>query len=270
MQRKKILLVGFGKMGGSLLNGIIKAGVLARNIMVIEPNPDALDHKFNVRILKGFDQEDVSHFAPDVIILAVKPQVVESILADYKQFAGRSLFISVIAGKTISYFEKHIGKNASIIRTMPNLPVAVNEGVIVASKNHNVSLEQEDIINQIFQNLGTLYGNFVDEKLLDAVTAISGSGPAYVFYFMECLIESAIKLGLDADMAKNLVYYTIRGSAGLAIKSPKSASKLREMVTSPAGTTEAALKVLMGGNKMKELIIDASTAACARSKELSE
>ena len=256
-------------MGSALLEGITSAGVLTKNIIVIEPNSDSIPYKFNVRILESFDHEAIEHFAPDAIIFAIKPQVAESILPDYKAFAGRSLFISIIAGKTIAFFEKHLGSNAAIIRTMPNLPVIIGKGLIIWHKNQNVSEEQSNVISQIFSRTGK-HEEIADEAQLDAVTAISGSGPAYVFLFIECLTKAGIELGLDENMAEKLALYTVSGSAELAINSDKPVDSLRKQVTSPKGTTEAALKILMDNDDMQQLISKAADAACKRSMELSE
>lgn len=269
LDNHKILLVGCGKMGGAILEGMIKAGVLARNIVVIEPNTEATPD-LNIKILKHFDKYELDGFTPDTIILAVKPQIAAEVLADYKIFASHSLFISIIAGKTISFFEKHLGSNAAIIRTMPNLPIVVGKGMAVMYANKNATPEQKDLGALFFslQKSITLWTE--DEADLDAVTAISGSGPAYIFHFIECLTDAGIKLGLEINMAKTLAIQTVYGSAVLALKSDKSASELREAVTSPKGTTEAALKILMDSEKMNKLIVEATSAAYLRSKELSE
>lgn len=268
MRDKKVLLVGCGKMGDAILGGIIESGVLTRNIIVIEPHSESISH--DIKTLKNFEQKILVDLVPDVIIFAVKPQTVESILPDYKQFAN-ALFISIIAGKTIAFFEKHLGKTAAIIRTMPNLPVLIGKGTTVFYKNKNVTDRLSDNATALFGSIGDI--NYVtDENLLDAVTAISGSGPAYVFHFIECLAEAAIELGIPAALADKLVYKTIEGSIALAISEygSNSATNLRQAVTSRAGTTEAALKVLMQNDTMQKLIAEATTAACKRSKELSE
>lgn len=257
-------------MGRAILEGMIKTGVLARNIVVIEPHAHSEPDAFNVKILKHFDKIELEDFSPDIIILAVKPQTVESILAEYKPFAEKALFISIIAGKTTSFFEKHLGKNTAIIRTMPNLPILIGHGVAAMYANNNTSPTHKELAAAFFSFKDSI-GLWTDnENSIDAVTAISGSGPAYIFHFIECLTEAGIKLGLPQEMAKTLAVHTVYGSAALALKSDKSATELRQNVTSPNGTTEAALKIFMDGERMQQLMIEATGAACKRSKELSE
>lgn len=277
MKDKKILLVGCGKMGSALLSGIEKAGALMRNIIVIDPNAGTIFDNFNVRIIKEFEQDTITDFAPDLIILAVKPQIAASVLPHYKQFANSAVFISIIAGKTTEFFENHLGKNAAIVRTMPNLPLSIQKGMTAIYLNNNVTLQQKEILPLLFsspdptQTQGNDFVIIDNESMMDAVTAISGSGPAYLFLFIECLTNAGIELGLPEEMARKLAIKTIEGSIALAIEADcYSPAMLREMVTSKAGTTEAALKVLMSGNKMQELIFEATTAAHNRSKELSE
>ena len=300
MKDQKILLVGCGKLGGSLIEGITKVDVPLRNVIVVEPDTKSVHDKFNVRTLEGFTQELVD-FAPDIIIFAVKPQVIGSIIDDYKIFTGHSLFISVIAGKTTAYFEKCLGKDAAIVRTMPNLPVAVNEGVCYYNEKARTTCSKADFPKIIFESIGKVFyldeKSRYDESALDAVTAISGSGPGYFFYFIEChpelasepldsgkfhcfidaLKEAAVKLGLVRSDAIALANQTAKGSLLLLQKSGKPASELRKMVTSPGGTTEAALQILRKDGKksmqpeyMHELMVEATAAARNRSQELSE
>lgn len=269
MHIQKILLVGCGKMGGALLGGLINSGVLSRNVMVVEPNIASVHDRYNVRVLKEFDETEFEDFMPDIILLAVKPQIVSKVLCDYKKFVGQSLFVSIIAGKTVSFFEQHLGKDAAIIRTMPNLPMMIGKGAVAWYKNKAVSDEQLAILGHLFASAGVLQ-QVEKEEMLDAVTAISGSGPAYAFYFMELMVEAAVKLGLHQEVARDLVLQTVAGSAELAINSDKNLTELREAVTSPKGTTEAALEQLMSDDILREIITKTTNAACRRSKELSE
>lgn len=273
---RKILILGCGNMGKALLANVIQSGVLAKNIIVIEPSYTVQDD-FNVRVLKDFDQTEIMHFNPDIIVFAVKPQVIGSLLHDYKQFSGSALFVSIIAGKTISFYEKHLGNNAAVVRAMPNLPLSIQNGMTVICNNVNVEQhEQSAVLKEIFGAKENSYIILEDESVLDLVTAISGSGPAYVFLFIESLIQAGIEFGLPEEVATFLVMKTVEGSVNLAKKSNCPVKKLRESVTSPAGTTEAALKVLMNkkvnsnGSSMPQLLIDAIFAARERSKELSE
>ncbi len=293
MNDKKILLVGCGKMGGALLEAIIKqqgAAALQNNILVIQPNANLVESKYGVSAINTFDTNTIQNFQPDFIIFAVKPQIIASILPLYQQFAATACFISIIAGKTIAFIAKYLG-NAAIIRSMPNLPVLVGEGVTGYFCNEHVTNKQLNFITQIFSGMGATH-HLNDESQLDAVTAISGSGPAYFFYFIECnpqllekpesqeyrnfvksLESAAESLGLNPQIARQ----TITGSATLLKQSGKTATQLRQMVTSPNGTTQAALEILMqpGLNtmhspNMPNYILQAASAARLRSMELSE
>ncbi len=270
MINESVLLVGCGRMGSALLEGFL-GRVPAHKMTVVEPSAETakiLKETYGVNVVKGINETffDISEF--NVVIFAVKPQIIESIMPFFKHDNLKSsLFISIAAGKTIGFFEKFLGKKAKIIRTMPNLPAIVKEGATVAVANKNVDKESKERASKLFSSVGEFFW-IKDEKLLDAVTAISGSGPAYVFHFMECLIESAIKLGLPKDLAKSLAYSTVMGSAKLAKTSDKNVNDLKVQVTSPGGTTEAALKVLEGKNGLGQLMNEATSSACKRSKEL--
>jgi len=270
IKNQKILFVGCGKMGGALLSGIIKASLKTSNILVIDPNMAPASKELNVQSISKFEQKTIEEFAPNIIFLAVKPQIIEKILPLYKPFVMTSLFISIIAGKTTEFFEKHLGENVAIVRTMPNLPILIGEGVSGIFANNNVSSEQKKASNSFFafdKNIALWVENEAD---LNAVTAISGSGPAYLFHFIECLTEAGIKLGLSKEISEKLAANTVSGSASLAVQSDKSASELRENVTSPNGTTQAALNELMGSKELQKVVNKATKAAFDRSKELSD
>lgn len=263
---KKILLVGCGKMGEALLSGWLSGGaVKSSNIVVVEPISDALT-KYEVKVIADINELE-GGFIPDVIFFAVKPQIMPDMLPKYREFVG-SLFVSIAAGRSLAFLEENLGNNAAIVRAMPNLPALISRGVTVMVRNDNISPMQADICTELLEAVGQAHW-VDDEGLMDAVTAISGSGPAYVFYFMECLTEAGIKLGLPKELAESLAYETVIGGAELAHESEHPANILREHVTSPGGTTEAALRVLMSENGMKKLLIDAALAAKNRSRELS-
>ena len=303
MPLDKILLVGCGKMGFALLCGMTSSlSMPPENILVIEPSATEINVYGNqVKSLQTFEQKIIAKFNPTIIIFAVKPQIIEDVLPQYKQFVRSSLFISIIAGKTTSFFQTHLGENTAIIRTMPNLPVTVSKGVTAFFQNQNVTERLSQFPRCIFESCGMVFyvdkKSGYDESILDGVTAISGSGPAYLFYFIECqpeltlepldsnkfvyftkcLENAAIKLGFNDSDAELLAAQTVRGSLFLLQQSGKSAFELRKAVTSPGGTTEAALKILMQGGKekmqgvgMKELMVEATRAAWNRSKVLSD
>jgi len=264
-----LLLVGCGKMGGALLKGWIERGA-ARHVAVVEPGPGAdgfLGDRLVERHRRG--EEVPEGFIPDVVILAVKPQTMEAAIKPYKRFVGRSLFLSIAAGKTLSYFARHLDDEAAVVRSMPNTPAAVGRGITVACANPRVTPTQRRLADTLLSAVGEV-GWVEEEGLLDAVTAVSGSGPAYVFLLIECLAKAGVAAGLPADLANRLARATVAGSGELARLSSEPASRLREAVTSPGGTTRAALDVLMAPDGMEPLMTRAVAAATRRSRELAD
>ncbi len=267
---QKLLLVGCGKMGRALLAGWLSQGFYKGDVIVVEPfENDLLQDQFDVRFVKSLDELAVD-FIPDIIVFAVKPQAMDDIVPLYVRFVRpETLFISIAAGKPSKYFELLLTGDASIVRSMPNTPAAVGRGITVAYKNANVSKIQRSIATKLLEAVGEV--GWIDrEALIDGVTAVSGSGPAYVFLLIECLTDAAIKVGLDPDLSKQLALATVAGSGELARTSNESAKTLRENVTSPGGTTAAALEILMGKNGLQRLITAAVNAAEKRSRELAE
>ena len=264
----KILLVGCGKMGGALLSGWLKQNIKASNISVIEPQKNNLDIflKDGVNLYSKF--EDLHYlYKPDFVLFAVKPQMMDEIVPDYKYFSGKTTFISIAAGKTITYFESLLGKKSAIIRAMPNTPAAVGRGITVACGNSFVIKKTQETCLALLTAVGDARW-LDDENLIDAVTAISGSGPAYVFLLTETMLQAGMDAGLSRKMATELAVKTVAGSGELLRQSSQKISVLRKNVTSPGGTTEAALSVLMGKNGMQTLISDAVIKAIHRSKAL--
>lgn len=260
----KYLLVGCGKMGGAMLEGWLKHGIPAQDISIIEPHfptgiPVGISAFGSISTLPA-------SFIPDMVIFAVKPQILPEIIPAYQHY-GNALFLSIAAGKTLAFFEKYLGSTKAIIRVMPNLPAIIGKGAMVACKNTHVSKQQETLAETLLAASGKVFW-LEDESLMDAVTAISGSGPAYLFHFIECLEQAGKKLGLPDDLASSLAYLTVEGSSALAIGSDKSAGELRVQVTSPNGTTQAALDVFMPS--LQPLLEKTAEAACRRSKELAD
>lgn len=258
-----ILLVGCGRMGGALLSGWIAQGFDPKAIVVVEPNqvPEGV---LRVAAAKDIPQD----FTPTVVMLAVKPQMMDAVLPAYARFSGQALFLSIAAGRTLASFEKALGANAAIVRSMPNTPAAVGRGVTVACANRNATSLQRARAEELLSAVGEV-GWVEDEALIDAVTAVSGSGPAYVFLLAETLAKAGEKAGLAPELSARLARATVAGSGELLYRSDLSPAKLRENVTSPGGTTAAALSVLMadpGG--LQELMDKAVAAAAKRSKEL--
>jgi pyrroline-5-carboxylate reductase len=209
------------------------------------------------------------NISPDIIVFAVKPQNLAEILPEYKNRFGVSpLYISIAAGKPISFFAEHLGEGAKIIRTMPNTPALVGKAITAICASANVSDAEKQTAQKLMEAIGSAV--FVDEKDMDAVTAVSGSGPAYVFLFLEALATAGERAGLSGEVAKKLALASFHGSIHLAEKSGESFEKLRENVTSKGGTTEAALNVLMQENGLKNLLENAVSEAVKKAKILAK
>jgi len=258
----KLLLVGCGKMGGAMLRGIVAAR-LASDIVVIEPSPPSLS---GVTWHASPDQLNPA-FTPDVVIIAVKPQMIAEALPPYARFAN-AVFLSIAAGITLDKLATLLGNpKAAIIRTMPNLPASIGQGMTVAIANAYVTAAQRGLCDRLLCAIGqTAWGE--DENLLDAVTALSGNGPAYVFALCEAMEKAGVELGLSPTLSAQLARHTIIGSGALLAATSDSAGDLRRAVTSPKGTTEAALTQLLGQGGLNELMHKAMTAALQRAKEL--
>ena len=264
----KLLLVGCGKMGSALLGGWLDQNIKASDISVIEPQNNNLDIflRHGVKLYNKFEGLE-HHYEPDFVVFAVKPQLMDKIVPYYNRFSGKTTFISIAAGKTITYFESLLGKENAIIRAMPNTPAAVGRGITVACGNSLVREKSKEDCLALLTAVGDARW-LEDESLIDAVTAISGSGPAYVFLLTETMLQAGLDAGLDHEMATDLAVKTVAGSGELLRQSSEKISVLRTNVTSPGGTTEAALSVLMGENGMQKLITQAVNKAIQRSKAL--
>jgi pyrroline-5-carboxylate reductase len=259
---KKILLIGCGKMGSALLKGWIKAGFSASDISVIEPQEVAIS---GVNLAKNVSEISGAF---DAVIIAVKPQILDDAMPAYKKLVHeKTVFISIAAGKSLENLEGILGKNSAIIRTMPNLPAEVQQGLTAYIANKNVNENQLEFFRKLFKSNGDIL-EISDEKMMDAVTAISGSGPAYIFHFIEALTKAGIIQGFDEQVALKLAKSTVFGASLMAYGSDISPEILRKNVTSPNGTTEAALKVLMNNDIFEKLINEAVDSATKRSIEL--
>ncbi|MFC1673311.1 pyrroline-5-carboxylate reductase [Pseudomonadota bacterium] len=264
-----LLLVGCGKMGGAMLEGWLDQGIAATDVTVVEPN-QALAQELTLRLGVGtisVADQLPDGYAPDVVVLAVKPQVMGEVLPPYANLSGKPVFLSIAAGKTIQSFETILGSDACVVRAMPNTPAAVGRGITVGCPNALVTDEQEKLCKQLLGAVGEVEW-VEDEDLMDAVTAVSGSGPAYIFHLAEAMGHAGRMAGLAPELADKLARVTVAGAGELLHQSSDSAATLRENVTSPGGTTAAALEVLMGQDGLKELMTDAICAATKRSKEL--
>jgi pyrroline-5-carboxylate reductase len=203
-----------------------------------------------------------------VVLMAVKPQDMERVFPPLARLTGpHTVVLSVAAGRTISSFERHLPSGTAVVRSIPNTPAAVGRGITVATANAHVSPAQKALCQELLSAVGeTAWVD--DEALIDPVTAVSGSGPAYVFYLSECLAEAGVAAGLAPDLAQKLARWTVAGAGELLHRSDQPADVLRKNVTSPNGTTFAALQVLMSDTGLKPLLTQAVLAAARRSKEL--
>jgi pyrroline-5-carboxylate reductase len=264
----RLLLVGCGKMGGALLAGWLDSG-LVESCHVVEPNREAASPFAGHASVRFHDSalDLPEELKPEVVVLAVKPQSMDAVLPGYRSFAADAVFLSIAAGKTIGYFERSLAPDAAIVRSMPNTPAAVRRGFTVCCPNRNVAPRQRAACDELLSAVGGVAW-VEDEGLLDAVTAVSGGGPAYVFLLIETLAKAGVAAGLPEDLASAMARATVTGSGELARQSSEPASKLRENVTSPGGTTLEALRVLMASEGIQPLFDRAIAAATSRSREL--
>ena len=263
------VLVGFGNMGGALARGWCARGVAAADITVVEPADvqAATARAEGFRAVAGAEALDPG-LAPACVVFAVKPQVMDSVVPEYARLAGSgAVFLSIAAGKTLASLQGALGAGAAVVRAMPNLPATVGRGTSVACANDAVDAAGRAACTELLAAVGEVAW-IEDESLLDAVTGVSGSGPAYVFLLIECLAAAGVEAGLPEALALDLARATVAGAGELARRSDETAAALRRRVTSPGGTTQAALEVLMGEAGLAPLIRDAVEAAAARSREL--
>lgn len=265
-----VLLVGCGKMGGAMLGGWLDLGMAASAVTVVEPFEASAEvaRKMGVAVASSVDEID-GGLAPAIVVFAVKPQQMAEVAPDYARFSESAVFLSIAAGTPISAFESFLGADAAIVRTMPNTPAAVRRGISVACPNAHVSTDQRGKCDELLAAVSEVAW-VDDEGLIDAVTAVSGSGPAYVFLLIECLAEAGRTAGLPADLATHLASVTVSGSGELARLSDDDAATLRKNVSSPGGTTVAALEVLMAEDGLQPLMTRAVDAAAKRSVELAK
>lgn len=262
-----ILLAGAGKMGGAMLTGWLAGGLDPRRVAVVEPY---LSSEISALAAKGvaLNPDVASAGAVETMIVAVKPQSFREAGAKLKPYVSASTsVVSIMAGTTIAALQDVCG--GAVVRAMPNTPAAIGRGITVAVAADNVSAQQRAVADALLRATGSVEW-VEDEGLMDAVTAVSGSGPAYVFLLAEELARAGVEAGLPEALAAKLARETVAGSGELLHQSDLSSSKLRENVTSPGGTTAAALGVLMGEPGLRDLMTRAIAAATKRSKELAK
>ena len=263
--KNTIALAGAGKMGGAMLTGWLAGGLDAARVVVIEPHPSDEIRAFAA---KGIKLNPKSAAAADTLVVALKPQAFREAGPALKPLVGPStLVVSIMAGTTIAALEQVCG--GKVVRAMPNTPAAIGRGITVAVAAKSVNAAQRATADALLRATGAV--EWVDdESLMDAVTAVSGSGPAYVFLLAEELARAGVDAGLPAELATKLARETVVGSGELLHRSKLASATLRENVTSPGGTTAAALDVLMGEDGLQQLMIRAIAAATKRSKDLAK
>lgn len=266
--KQSIGFLGFGNMGQAIGNGLVAADQISHNQLILH---DLYADKLSEYADKGsLIAESPSDLAAksDVLILATKPQDMEAALESIRsEFSDATLVISIAAGLSISFFQKHLGESARIIRVMPNTPALVSAGAAAYALNDACTDDDEALVRTIFEAVGI--GVRVPESAIDAVTALSGSGPAYYFYLVECFVNAGVELGLPEEQATELAVQTLYGAGKMLKETGKPATVLRENVTSKGGTTFAALESFRS-NDLNGTVFDAMKAAADRSRELGQ
>lgn len=261
-----IALIGAGKMGGALLEGWLRLGLDPRTLAVIEPQPNPVIAALVSRGLALNPGAEILGKA-DAVVIAIKPQAADEALAAFApQVASSALVISIMAGRTLRFLSGVFPRTGAMVRAMPNTPAAIGRGITVAVAA-KADARQRQLAHGLLGATGAVEW-VEDESLMDAVTALSGSGPAYVFLLAEALAQAGAAVGLPATLAEKLARETVAGAGELLHQSRQGAATLRQNVTSPGGTTAAALAVLMRPNGLVRLMSEAIAAATARSREL--
>ncbi|MEE2943718.1 MAG: pyrroline-5-carboxylate reductase [Pseudomonadota bacterium] len=258
-----LVLLGCGKMGSAMLEGWLKDGLPAASVYVQDPYPSDWVKGAGVHVNADLPT------APAIVLIAVKPQMMADALPVLKAMGnGSTVFLSVAAGISIATYEDILGAETPIIRAMPNTPAAVGKGITAIVGNAQTDAAQLDLADTLLSAVGQVV-RLDAEGQMDAVTGVSGSGPAYVFHMIECLAKAGEAQGLGSDLAMALAKATVAGAGALAEEADDTPTQLRINVTSPNGTTQAGLEVLMDeANGLPDLITKTVTAATERSKEL--
>ena len=269
---RSLVLVGCGNMGGAMLKGWLAAGLKPEGLVIVEPNPEvirALELDLEGAVIAGDGAALDPALRPRAVVFAVKPQIIPAAVPAFAGFATTAtVFLTIVAGKRFAFFEDRLGAKASIVRAMPNTPASVGRAISVVLANANASEDDSELCATLLGAFGEVA--WVDnEDWIDAATAVSGSGPAYAFHLVECMARAGENAGLPAELAMRLARAAVSGAGELLFTSPDAAALLRAKVTSPGGTTEAALEVLMAEGELEALMTEAVAAAARRSRELS-
>lgn len=267
---QQILLVGFGNMGQALVRGWLAKGRSAATIRIVDSVAAARVVAAELGMAASATVADaVRGTRADVVLLAVKPNQLGAVLGECRaSVAAGAVFLSIAAGKTIAQLVAGLGEQAAVVRAMPNTPAAIGQGMTALVANAAVTAAQRALCSELLVAVGAVAW-LTEERHMDAVTAVSGSGPAYVFLLVECLEQAGLELGLDGPLARQLALTTVAGAGAYAAHADVEPAELRRRVTSPNGTTQAALNVLMGEPGLRELLQKAVRAAAERSRELS-
>ncbi len=263
-----LVLLGGGRMGGAMLAGWVERGWSGASITVVEPDCERGQLLHAAHGVKVANHCDLIEHQPDILVVAIKPQTMADALPTCKRFVtDHTLVLSIAAGTLIRTFEHAFGPDVPVVRAMPNTPAAIGEGITVLCANSIVTLEQSKAAEGLLAAVGDVAW-VEDEELMHLVTAVSGSGPAYVFYFVEALTAAGVAKGLSRELASKLARKTVIGAAKLMDNRPDDVAALRQQVTSPGGTTEAALQILMGEKGLEPVVGEAVGAAVVRSRAL--
>lgn len=262
----RLVLVGAGKMGGAMAKGWLEGGLAPSALAVVEPSPAP---EIEALAGRGVAINPANPAPPDVLVLAVKPQNLDAVAPEIASVMGeRTLVLSILAGKTIANLKARLTRGRAFVRAMPNTPAAIGRGVTAAFASPEATADHRRWCEALLGAIGTFYW-LEDEAEIDTVTAISGGGPAYVFALTEALAAAGERLGLSPELAMNLARGTVEGAGELMRReSGTAAAVLRRAVTSPGGTTAAALAVLQGEDGLEDLMVRAAGAARARAAEM--
>jgi pyrroline-5-carboxylate reductase len=262
-----LVLIGAGRMGSAMLQGWLGLGFALANAVVFEPEPSPEVAALAARGVR-LNPPHQSVGAAAALVIAVKPQVAAEVVPGFAHLAGpETVAVSIMAGQTLRVLASLLPEGAAIVRSMPNTPAAIGRGITVAVPNARVSARQRELAHRLLAAIGGVEW-VEDEALMDAVTAVSGSGPAYVFLLAEAMAQAGVAAGLPTVLAARLARDTVAGAGELLHRSPLDPAVLRQNVTSPGGTTAAALDVLMSAEGMAGLMERAIAAATRRSREL--
>ncbi|WP_227429357.1 pyrroline-5-carboxylate reductase [Psychrobacter sp. I-STPA6b] len=270
LEDKKISFIGGGNMAQALISGLLGKGVPPKHITVVDPNLDKREYLQNKGLNTATPEECIAQAieGADVVVLAVKPQVMKSVVAEFASALNNQLVISVAAGLSTQSLSQMLGGYTQIVRAMPNTPAMIQMGATGLYATDDISSEQKQLATEVMAASGLVLW-VEDEAHMHAVTAVSGSAPAYIFYFIESMIEGGVELGLSRKQASALAMQTVLGAAQMSITSEDTPEKLRRNVTSPNGTTQAAIES-MQSDEVGALIQKAMQACYTRSQQISD